>query len=425
MFRWTEKANMKNRILAGILLCALCGCNKPKADEKAGDDEKPTPEVTLTKVERADLAQELMVSGNLAATPNHDAKVSALVPGRIARVLVTDGDEVKAGQALAEVESGPLQDAVHQAEAGVTQAKAGLENAKLSADRNEDLLKRGIAARKEVEDAHMQLSVTQAALKNAEAALSTAQTQLARAVIRAPFNGTVVKRFAGSGEQVDGTSATPILEIADISSLELLAAVPAARLSEIHSGETFAFESSSFPDRKFSGQIAAVLPAVDPGTNNGVARIHIDNPQHLMKLGMYVTLAVPLKGSGKKLVVARQAIYPDEAGEPHIYKVTGEMAEPVAVKLGAQTKDKVELLSGASEGDQVILTGGYGMAEKSKVKVVQPEVEKKDAGKDKEDDKDKKDTDDEKPAAPKSSGKPEAGKGGAAKPVAKPSPAKK
>jgi len=389
---------MKQKLILGSLALVLfCGCNKTKdADDEVKKETAAVPEVTLTKVERAEIAQDLMVSGNLAAVPNHDAKVSSLVAGRIAKVLINDGDAVKAGQALAELDHGPLMDTVHQAEAGVALAKANLENARLANERNEDLLKRGIAARKEAEDARTQFSVAQAGLKQVEAVLSTAQTQLARTVVRAPFDGTVVKRFASSGEQVDGTPTVPIVEIADITTLELLAAVPAARLQEVHVGQSFPFESTSFPDHKFTAHIVAILPAVDPGTNNGIVRIRVDNPEHLMKLGMFVSLALPVNGNGKRLVVARQAVYPDEAGEPHLYKVEGENAESIAVKLGMQTKEKVEILTGASEGDTVILTGGYGLAEKSKVKVVKAEPVGKTS---------QKDADDEKPAAKPSTAK--------------------
>jgi len=355
-----------------LLLALLFGCSKPKAaEEEKKDDDKQVYEVTLTKVEKADLDLELPISGNLAAAPNHDAKISALAPGRIARVLVNDGDEVKAGQVLAELDSGPLEDSVKQAEASFSQAKANLDNAKLSSARQDDLLEKGIAARKEVEDAHTQVSVSEGAVKQAEATLSTAKTQLSRATIRAPFDGTVVKHFASAGEQLDGTPATPAIEIADISQLEVLGTVPASHLASIKIGEDFTFVSSTFPDEKFHARVLAILPAVDPGTNNGTVRIRVENPRHLMKMGMYITAALPLRGRGPRIVVARGAVYPDEAGEPHVYKVEGENAESVAVQLGASNKEKIELLSGAAPGDTVVLTGGYGLPEKSKVKVKQ------------------------------------------------------
>jgi Cu(I)/Ag(I) efflux system membrane fusion protein len=117
--------------------------------------------------------------------------------------------------------------------------------------------------------------------------------------------------------------------------------------------------------------VDAVLPAVDPGTNNGSVRIRLENRKHLLKLGMFASVRLPVTGGTNRLVVPKQAIYPDESGEPHVYKVVGDQAESVPVELGVQTKDKVEILSGVKEGDTVIFTGGYGIPEKSKIRVKQ------------------------------------------------------
>lgn len=354
-------------MLAGV----LGGCGKRSDPEDATKESTAVPEVTVAKVERASLESTLVVNGNLSGPPNRDAKLAALVPGRVARVVVTEGDTVHEGQVLAELENSQLQDQVRQAEAAVSQAKANAENARVAAQRNEGLLQRGIAARKEVEDARTQLAVNTGALHQAEASLSAARTQLSRAVIRAPFAGTVVRRFVGVGEQVDGTAAQPVVEVANIDALELLGTVPAARLNAIKTGQEFALETDAVPGTSFKASVVAVLPAVDPTTNNGAVRVRIANPKHLLKVGQYLSVALPMKENGSQLIVPRQAIYPDEAGEPHVYRVKGEDAESVAVELGVQTKDSVEVLSGVSDGDTVIVTGGYGLPEKAKVHIKQ------------------------------------------------------
>ena len=160
-----------------------------------------------------------------------------------------------------------------------------------------------------------------------------------------------------------------MFEIANIDTLELMGTVPASRLGEIRTGDAFEIQTTSVPDQKFTAKVVSVLPAVDPATNNGTVRIHIDNPNHLMKFGMYISVELPLKQKGTSLIVPIQAVYPDESGEPHVYKVTGDNAESVAVKLGVQSKTDVEILEGVQEGDTIILSGGYGLPEKSKVRV--------------------------------------------------------
>ncbi len=348
----------------------LPGCGKRAADDSQEKSGTPAvAEVTVTKVRRGLLEQDLFVSGNVAALPNRDAKVAALVGGRIARVLVGEGDRVRAGQPLAELENAPLKDQELQAEAAVVQARANLENARLAAQRNESLLQRGIASRKEVEDSRTQLAVNEATLRQVEATLSNAKTQLARSVVRSPFEGVIVHRFLGAGEQVDGTSSQPIVEIAQLDTLELLGNVPASRLSEVRAGEEFTFQSDAVPDTNLKARVVAILPAVDPATNNGTVRIRIDNRAHRLKLGTFLSVQLPVKQKRPRLIVPRQAIYPDENGEPHVYRVNGDEATFVAVQVGLQTNDQAEILAGVQEGDTIVLSGGYGLAEKSKVHV--------------------------------------------------------
>ena len=358
-------------LLAACGLVLLWGCRQQSRGEDEPKGSTAAAEVTVTRVQEGPLFENLLVSGNLVSLPNQDAKVGALVPGRIERVFVKEGDRVSAGQPLAQLENAPLRDQVRQAEAAVAQARANVENARIAAERNQRLLERGIAARKEIEDAKTQLAVNQAALSQAEAALAVARAQVARTTIRAPFAGTVIRRFLGIGDQVDGTGAQPVVEVANLDALELLASVPGTRLNHIRTNDSFTFETPSVPGAKFSARVVAVLPAVDPATNSGAVRIRFDNAQHLLKLGMFLSVNLPLKAASNALLVSRQAIYPDENGDPHVYKINGDEAEAVPVKLGATSSDKVEVLEGVQAGDVVVLNGGYGLPEKSRVRIKQ------------------------------------------------------
>jgi multidrug efflux pump subunit AcrA (membrane-fusion protein) len=116
-------------------------------------------------------------------------------------------------------------------------------------------------------------------------------------------------------------------------------------------------------------RIVAISPAVDPTTNVGLVRIRIANGAGLLRLGMFLTADVPLESHHNVLVAPVEAVYRDQEGRPEIYKVEGESAEAVPVRLGLETKERVELLSGAQQGETVILGGGYGLPAHAKVKV--------------------------------------------------------
>jgi RND family efflux transporter MFP subunit len=326
-------------------------------------------EVTVTHVERADIQSTLSVTGTVSALPNQDVRVSSLVPGRVARMTVAEGDRVREGQVLAKIDDRPFRDQVQQAQAAVDQAKANLENSRLNLQRNESLLERGIAARKDVEDARTQANVNKALLSQAQAALSLARLNLGRTEVRSPLTGMVVKRLLSVGEQVDGTAAQPVFEVASTAEVELFGNVPALYLDKIRVGQTLRISTEAFPGKVFQSHIVAISPAVDPSTNVGLVRIRIANRAGLLRLGMFLTAQVPLETHRKVLVAPLAAVYRDQDGNPEIYRVEGEKAEAVPVKLGLETKDRVELLSGAQEGETIILGGGYGLPAHAKIKV--------------------------------------------------------
>ncbi len=360
-------------ILITILILAvasLAGCSHksgPANDAEGSASGAANAEVTLTKVTRADIRETAAVSGTVAALPNHDVRVSALVTGRIAEMKVAEGDAVQTGQVIARLDARPYQDQLVQAEAAAQQARANLENAQLSRKRNEDLFQRGIAARKDFEDARTQESVTAASVRHSEAAVELAHLQLGRTQILSPLNGRVAKRFVSVGEQVDGTAAQPIAEVANLAEVELLANIPSNYLSKLRIGEPLEIQSDALAGKPLTGKVVAVSPAVDAATNLGLVRIRIANANALLRLGMYLSAQITVEDHKNALTAPAEAIYRDEKGQPHVYRVEKDTATAVDVKLGIQTKDRAEILTGVNEGDTVILTGGYGLPDTAKV----------------------------------------------------------
>jgi RND family efflux transporter MFP subunit len=320
-------------------------------------------------VERADISSSLSVSGTVAALPNQDVRVSSLVPGRVALMMVAEGDRVRGGQILAKIDDRLLQDQMQQAEAAVEQARASVENARLNRDGNENLFQRGIAARKDLEDARTQLSVSEAVLRQAQAALALARLQLARTEVHAPLDGVVVKRLVSVGEQVDRTAAQPLFEVANVSEVELFGNVPAVYLQKIRVGQTLRIATKAFPGKELAARVVAISPAVDPSTNVGLVRIRIANSSGLLRLGMYLAAQLPLETHAQALVLPPQAVYRDQEGRPLVYRVRGENAEAVPVKIGLETPQRTELLEGVQVGDTVILANGYGLGEHSRIQL--------------------------------------------------------
>jgi len=353
-------------LLAVCALVVASGCAKTAQEEGAAVDV-PTIVADVGKVTRQDLVAQLVVRGTIAAVPNQDVRISALVPGRVTMLHVAEGDAVAAGQVVAEIDPRPLEDQKRQADAAVSQARAALENAKQNLDRTDRLFTRGIAAGKEVEDARAQQATAEAGVETTLAALDTATRQLSRAKVTTPIAGHVVKRLVNVGEQVDGTAAQPLVEVANLDVVEFAASVPSEQLAAVHVGQKADIVTDAYGDRAFAGEVIAIAPAVDPTTNAALARIRVRNAGAALKVGMFAQARVAVGERKGVLTVPPSAVEKNESGEAAVYVVSGGVAQRTVVKIGLETSEAVELLSGVSEGQSVLTSSVHGLGEKAKL----------------------------------------------------------
>jgi membrane fusion protein (multidrug efflux system) len=362
--RWSRAAPVVFGV--ALIVGGLAGCGRPSADEEITSEDVPTIAAEVGSVTRQDLVEPLIVRGPVVALPNQDVRIAPQVAGRVDRLAVAEGDWVKAGQVIAEIDPRPFNDQKRQAEAAVSQAKAEVESAKLNLDRTERLFQRGIAAGKEVEDARLQRAAANAALEQANAALDIAERELARTHVASPISGQVVKRLVSVGEQVDGTAAQPIVEVANLDSVEVAAGVPAEHLGRVKVGQPATILSDAYPDRPLTGQIIAIAPAVDAASNTALARIRLANTGRLLKVGMFVQASVSLSVHKDALTVPPSAVAKSE-DEAAVYAVAGDTATRTKVKLGIETTDAVEILGGVTEGQRILTSAVHGLGERARL----------------------------------------------------------
>lgn len=344
---------------AGLLTAA---CTREASDTPQEEPGTPTIAADTAEVSSRSVARDLVVRGTLTAVPNEDVRVSALVAGRIDALTVAEGDTVTRGQVVARIDTRTVRDQQRQAAALRNQAAAQVDNAQRNQTRNEQLFARGVAAGKEVEDARVALAEAKAALEQAEASLSTIGTQLERAEVRSPIAGQVVKRMVSVGEQVDGTGAAPIVQIANLDWLELAASVPVDDLPALNVGQAVVVTSDVYRDRTFPGTIVAVAPAVDPATNTTLVRIRLENLERRLKVGMYSEARVRLEEHPHALVVPATALVRDDDGAA-VYVVTGETAVRTAVTTGLEQDGVVEIVSGVTDRQRVLSSSVHGLGE--------------------------------------------------------------
>jgi len=314
------------------------------------------------------VAETIELRGTIAPLPDRDAQVSAQVPGRILRVLVREGDPVTAGQVLARLDDGPLVDELHAAEAALTRSRVEARNAQATASRVQRVFEHGIAAKQEVDDALAREQAAGAAASEAEAGARRAQRQVERAAVRSPLAGVVVRLFRRSGELVDGTPATPIVEVGDPSSLELVADAPASELVRLQKGQVAGVSISALRGTNVKAKVGAVSPSVDRGTGLGIVRLELEAPGRL-PIGILGTAQIQV-GEPRASVGAPSVALRSGVGEEREIVLCGSDGKAHVRRLvrGGTVGDRTET-PGLEVGQRVVVSPVLGVGDGEPIEV--------------------------------------------------------
>jgi len=279
-----------------------------------------------------DLAETVTATGTLS--PVDAVELGAEVTGRLTRVLVDVNDRVEAGQVLAEIDPEQLSARVQEAraqlgsaQANVASAKATLSEAELKMARLRALGDRQLASREEVETgeatlerAKANVSSANAQITVARAGLSSAETSLQKAIIRAPIAGIVLMRAVEPGQTVTAGFQTPVLFTLarDLTSLELDVEVDEADIGKVKEGQTASFVVDAYPDREFKSTLVQLhnMPKAEATVVTYAAVLSVDNKDMLLRPGMTATATIVTRKLSGNLLVENRALRFEPPAEP-------------------------------------------------------------------------------------------------------------
>jgi RND family efflux transporter MFP subunit len=340
---------------------ASAGCRRQVGDGEPGPERRA---VRCAPVALAEVDDAIELRGTVAPLPDRDAQVAPQVPGRIVAVTVREGDTVTAGQAVARIDDAPLVDQANEADAILAKTQAERRNAEATRARTERVFEHGIAARQEVDDAATRADTARAAETEAAAAAKRARRQVDRATVRSPLAGVVVRILRRTGELVDGTPATPVVEVADPSRLELVSDAAASDLVRVAPGARAEITVAALPGAAWTGAVSAVSPAVDRATGLGVVRMAIalggagrgdGGAATRPPIGVLGTARVIAGRPRKAPVVPREALRSGAGAEAEVVVCGADGAARVRrVRRGATAGAAVEV-DGVAPGDAVAL----------------------------------------------------------------------
>ncbi len=343
------------RLSRALLALLLLACCKKAADEK--DKAEPVT-VRAAQVDRGDVPRLVDAAGPLEPLPGLDVKLAPLVAGRLAQVLVGEGDRVRPGQTLARLDPTPLRDAAAQAEAQLAQARAQESNARARLDRAQKAFAAGVAAGQEVDDAKLGDATAAAAVRTAQAVVSTARNQLSRSELSVNFAGVVAHVFAAPGEAVD--PGKPVIEVADTARLELRAPLAPRVAALVKPGQPADLRVDGLPGVVTKAKVLAVAPVVDPATGTALVRIRVDNRDFALKGGSFAHARIEAGVHTNVLRVPREALVRGEAGTA-VEIIDAGKAKRQTVEVGFEDEKFAEIVSGLKGDEQVILQGAYAL----------------------------------------------------------------
>jgi RND family efflux transporter MFP subunit len=317
----------------------------------------------------AELRSGPPISGSLE--PKVEARVRSEIMGPIERTFADEGQRVRRGVLLAKIDDTSIRDAYLSAKSAVRTAESALRNAQRNAERASRLAKAGALPERDLETALQNQTNAEGTLADAQARLASAGKQLARTQVRSPINGVVSEREVAAGDvvQVGGAMFT----ILDLRTLRLEATVPVDEADRLKVGTPVEFTVSG-SERRFTGKIERINPAVDPATRQVRIYVDIPNAEQSLVAGLFAEGRV---ATDKRRAIAVPLAAVDSRGtSPAIHRLKGGKVDVVPVQLGVRDEaaELVEVAAGLVQGDTVLLGSAQGITEGAAVRVTQDEV---------------------------------------------------
>ncbi len=367
----------KRVLLITMVLTALFSAGCREKHETVTGDEKPPVVIKGVGVERiknSAIPELLDVAGTVRARTS--AVVSTRIPGSIAVLRVREGDRVKKGQLLAQLEAPENQATAAVATAGIDEARRALDEAlsrkklaETTFERYQNLFKEQAISRQEFEVRLTEKELATQAVARAEARITQAE-QGAKASstvsdytrILAPIAGIIASKQADLGASV--FPGQPLMTIEDDAGYQLELAMPEHLATQVKPGTMLQVTIDSVGGA-FAARIAEVVPTADPASRTFVAKIPLTHKG--VKSGMFGRGAFSLGTSLPGITIPRGAVV-ERGALTSVWIVDREKVLRMRiVKVGRVVGARIEVLSGLSEGDQVVVSGGDRVSEGARV----------------------------------------------------------
>jgi RND family efflux transporter MFP subunit len=282
----------------------------------------------------------------------HQNNVASDGSGKLMKLLVEEGDFVRAGQTIAKLDDEMVQLQIQNVQLNIEQLKN--DNARFSVLKKENAI------------SNVEAEKVELGLKSAEVQLKQLQKQLRSTSIVAPFSGVVSKKMVDLGSMV--MPGTPIVELTDISSLKLSVSVPERDILKFQKGQKVVANADVYGDVDFNGVISNIAVQADASHNFKVQSTVKNSTVNRLMAGMYGSVSLSNSKSTTALSVPRKALV-GSSKSPKVYVVRNGKAKLTSFNAGTSDGEYIEVVSGLNQGDRIVIKGQVNLQDNSNVKI--------------------------------------------------------
>ena len=318
-------------VAAAVVLAVSCGNSKGNKAEVAVVETDPT--VAVTQVSVREVPQEETYTSTIQAYVKNN--IAPQTAGRISRILVDVGDNVKKGQVVAEMDQTQL-----------AQIELQLKNNETEYNRLKELYEVGGLSKSDLDAIEMAYNVSKTQYNNLKE----------NATLVSPINGVITARNYDAGDMY--AMSAPIYTVEQIVPVKLLVGISETDYTKVKKGDTVEITADALPGQTFNGKVRKIYPTVDPATRTFTVEVVIDNGNSVLRPGMFARAKVNF-GMNNSVVIPDVAVVKQQgSGERFVYVLNEDNTVTYQkVVLGRRMGAEYEVLEGLSDGAKVV-TGG-------------------------------------------------------------------
>lgn len=331
-------------IPAAAILLILVGVKYSGITAPSAGKQVVTPSAVAVKTaEVKDMVKtpRLLLTGSIEGETS--VMISPKIAGRIAEVLVQDGQQLSAGQPMVMLESVELSNTVRMAADSVSRAEANYENIQADVSRYQTLFRQNAISRQQLDSAETRLKVAATDLSSAVASLSSARQQYAYASVLAPVAGVVANKSAVIGQVV--AAGQQLMTLENIDQVYAVVNIEQKDMGLLQIGMKAAISVDAYPGRLFSGMVQVINPAAAASSRMFRTKLLLANSDFSLKPGMFVKAAIVTGGEVRVRAVPQSAVF-QKQGLSYVYALENGKAKRYPVETGEILESFIEIKSG-------------------------------------------------------------------------------